>query len=68
MWTVRWIPRDSYKLPDAPLWLPMPSDREQYSLTEAEPFHCPRPKVLHQHVGARDELAHDICRLRPLQV
>jgi hypothetical protein len=46
MWTARWVPRDSYALPDAPPWVPMPAERENYRLTEA--WGWPRPCLM-QH-------------------
>src|SRR6185295_13254951 len=35
MWTAQLAPRDSYKFPEAPSWLPLPGDREAFSLTES---------------------------------
>ena len=37
-------------------------------LAEAEALHRAGPEVLYQHVGACDQLAHDLCSLRPLEV
>jgi hypothetical protein len=37
-------------------------------LVEAEAFHRAGPEILHQHVGAGDQLAHDRSRFGPLEV